>query len=204
FYVLQINSAADNKSCHYPEHAVPHCDSNPCNFTCTDGFAVDLPSNPCSCVCDPPYTTCNGVCGIFPYYSSQPAKHNAINFENSRCLDAACPRGWRMCGIWGCSTFDYECVDVTKDLWSYGGCEIPLHPGDPAGIDCTAIPGVLDVSCWAGRCVVDACEDGFQVSADKSTCIRTPCTGPNAPVFVDNGAGPIKSRQAYGIKIWYN
>lgn len=77
-----------------------------------------------------------------------------------------------------------------------GGCGIPLLPADPTGIDCTAIPGVHDVSCMASRCVVERCKNGFQVSSDRTTCVPTTRTSPNTPVFVNNGGGPFKARDA--------
>lgn len=75
-----------------------------------------------------------------------------------------------------------------------GGCGIPLLSTEPTGVDCTAIPGVLDVSCLASRCVVKRCKSGFQISADETTCVPTTRTSPNVPVFVHNGAGPFKAR----------
>lgn len=54
-----------------------------------------------------------------------------------------------------------------------GGCAIPLTLGSPQGIDCTAIPGVADVACHSGACVVHRCLPGYTVSHDKSFCIHT-------------------------------
>ncbi|KAF8531711.1 hypothetical protein JB92DRAFT_2690761 [Gautieria morchelliformis] len=184
-----INSAADHTECKYPPHAVPVCDSNPCDFTCNDGFTPYPPTYPTSCVCEPPYTVCNGVCGNFPSCSSQRAKRDAGR-------DATCAKGLSVCRIRGRSSFEVECVDVSKNLWSCGGCDIPLHPTDPTGVDCTAIHGVHDVSCLNSRCVVDRCKANFQVNADKTACTPVTSTSPNAHVLVHNGAGRFKARDA--------
>ena len=53
-----------------------------------------------------------------------------------------------------------------------GGCVVPLAYGSPHGIDCTAIPGVADVSCGAGSCIVHRCLPGYTPSLDRSFCIR--------------------------------
>ena len=71
---------------------------------------------------------------------------------------------------------------------SGGGCGFPLRHTDPEGIDCTAIPGVLDVACLSSRCVVHRCKEGFHISPDRSTCIHEPCTSPDdRPFLVHSG-----------------
>ena len=40
------------------------------------------------------------------------------------------------------------------------------------GVDCTAIPGVMDVSCAAGSCMVKRCMPGYFVSIDGTFCVR--------------------------------
>jgi len=182
-----INAAPDHKECTYPEHSVAICSSDdPCGFSCSDGFTPSPPSKPTDCVCEAPNTVCNGVCGDFPSCSSSKAKRDSL------WRDATCPHGWSACGIWGGGRLDYECVDVKKDLWSCGGCSLPLLPTDPIGVDCTTIPGVHDVSCHGNRCVVQRCKDGFNVSGDQTSCVPTTRMLPNNPVFVNNGGVPYK------------
>lgn len=41
------------------------------------------------------------------------------------------------------------------------------------GVDCTAIPGVMDVSCVAGSCIVRRCQPGYVVSLDGSYCLHS-------------------------------
>ncbi len=52
-----------------------------------------------------------------------------------------------------------------------GGCAIPLDESSPDGVDCTAIPGVVDVACRAGSCVVSRCVPGYEVSLDGTFCL---------------------------------
>jgi hypothetical protein len=42
----------------------------------------------------------------------------------------------------------------------------------PKGVDCTALPYVQNVRCSAGRCVVQACVNGYAPSSDHTECIR--------------------------------
>ncbi|WVW82470.1 hypothetical protein I302_104481 [Kwoniella bestiolae CBS 10118] len=55
----------------------------------------------------------------------------------------------------------YECISPKEDLYSCGGCAT-LGTGQ----DCTAIPGVLSVSCAIGQCNVHSCKAGFTLSSD--------------------------------------
>ena len=48
---------------------------------------------------------------------------------------------------------------------------LPLTPFSPIGQDCTALPGVADVSCLSGECVVHRCMPGYSLSRDGSHCI---------------------------------
>lgn len=109
---FQVTSTPGYGQCQYPEHSVPFCGLNPCDFTCTDGFLPSPIINPKDCVCQAPFSVCNGICGIFLSCSSQKAKRD-INWR-----DATCPHGWSACGVFGASRLDYECVDVNNDLWS--------------------------------------------------------------------------------------
>lgn len=53
-----------------------------------------------------------------------------------------------------------------------GGCMVPFGYMPARGVDCTAIPGVMDVACAAGTCVVHRCLPGYIVSQDRSFCVR--------------------------------
>ncbi|KAF8530069.1 hypothetical protein BU17DRAFT_35782 [Hysterangium stoloniferum] len=185
-----INTAGNHRQCTYPDHSVRICDLlNPCQFSCTDGYFASPVINPTSCACPSPFTVCNGVCGVFlSCPSPNPGYKREISWR-----DSACPHGWSTCGVWGDSHLNYECVDVKNDLWSCGGCGIPLLPTDPIGEDCTAIPGVLDVSCQGSRCIVARCKAGYRVSGNRTTC--EPTITHNLPVLLQNGKGPFEARE---------
>lgn len=50
---------------------------------------------------------------------------------------------------------------------------IPFGRTPARGVDCTAIPGVMDVSCVTGSCVVRRCQPGYTVSLDGSYCLHS-------------------------------
>lgn len=49
---------------------------------------------------------------------------------------------------------------------------IPLTAYSPIGKDCSALPGVADVSCLSGACVVRRCRPGYVLALDGTSCIR--------------------------------
>ncbi|OCH90062.1 hypothetical protein OBBRIDRAFT_826179 [Obba rivulosa] len=168
-----VNDAADHQSCTYPDNSSPFCEAgNPCGFTCSNGFTPEPAKNPDSCVCEAPNTVCNGVCGEFKGCSSSSPKRRDPQLRKR----AVCEDGLTPCGVYGWqgqrSSQAWECVDTTSDLESCGGCAVPLHYASPHGIDCTALPGVADVSCNFGSCVVHRCLPGYQVSLDGTFCLR--------------------------------
>jgi hypothetical protein len=48
---------------------------------------------------------------------------------------------------------------------------LPLTPYVPIGQDCTSLPGVADVACIAGECVVHRCLPGYALAHDGSHCV---------------------------------
>jgi hypothetical protein len=91
----------------------------------------------------------------------------------------------------------WECVNIARDLESCeclgrvpgvlhipvhaeidthlsplvgGGCVFPLSAYFPIGVDCTALPGVADVSCLSGRCVVHRCLRDYVPALDGTRC----------------------------------
>ncbi|KAF7793465.1 hypothetical protein EIP86_004577 [Pleurotus ostreatoroseus] len=172
-----VNNAADHKKCTYPDHAVPKCSpTNPCDFTCKDGFTPFPTKNPTECVCSAPFKVCNGICGHFGSVcpSSGPKKREAEVLQ--RRAEASCDVGYTACGVYGWQGFDsteaWECIDTMSDLESCGGCTIAFGRNPARGVDCTAIPGVMDVACAVGSCVVRRCLPGWTVSVDGSYCVR--------------------------------
>ncbi|KAI9439295.1 hypothetical protein H4582DRAFT_129530 [Lactarius indigo] len=164
-----ILESAPKSLCNYPDHSVPMClDGSPCGFTCTDDFTPSPPLNPAACVCSAPNVVCNGKCvapGACP--SSNPLPQRRWVGSGS-CAQMG--HGWAACGVFGGGARAWECVDTAHDLESCGGCVLPLTPYSPIGQDCTALPGVADVACHSGKCIVRRCLPGYVVSHDGTSC----------------------------------
>ncbi|KAM0754392.1 hypothetical protein T439DRAFT_112788 [Meredithblackwellia eburnea MCA 4105] len=91
-------------------------------------------------------------------------------------------RGSRACvGKWGegftaCpvateeGVMAFECVNLKTDVKRCGGCA-----AETGARDCSSIPGVNDVECAAGTCVVNSCNQdlGFTLSANGHECVLT-------------------------------
>ncbi|KAI0800816.1 hypothetical protein C8Q74DRAFT_1192197, partial [Fomes fomentarius] len=162
----QLNKSKDHQKCEYPDNSEAICAKGaPCGFKCKNGFTD---KHPAECVCKPPHTVCNGVCGPFKACPS----HKPWRRDVSR-RKGLCDLGLTACGIYGRAGDAWECIDASTDLESCGGCTIPLDAFSPHGVDCTAIPGVVDVSCRAGSCAVYRCAPGFTVSDDGYFCVAS-------------------------------
>jgi hypothetical protein len=48
----------------------------------------------------------------------------------------------------------------------------PLSAYSPFGKDCSSIPGVADVACLSGECVVRRCLPGYAPALDGNSCVR--------------------------------
>jgi len=159
--------ASFGQTCHYPDHAIPICDaSNPCSFTCDNGFTESPATNPTSCVCDSHNTICNGVCTPSQNCPSGTPAKRAL-----RRRDKKCKKGFAACGVFGGTASQWECVNTMSDLENCGGCALRISPSTRFGTDCSALDGVSDVSCLKGTCVVGRCAAGYKVSKDNSSCI---------------------------------
>ncbi|KAG9028646.1 Dihydroxyacetone synthase [Tulasnella sp. JGI-2019a] len=82
----------------------------------------------------------------------------------------------------------FECINVTKDPESCGGCVAPEgvlqatrtsdygnYEEATGGQDCTAIPGVSATTCRRGQCVIEACRKGYaklREASGKERCIK--------------------------------
>ncbi|KAI1794000.1 hypothetical protein LXA43DRAFT_186797 [Ganoderma leucocontextum] len=167
-----LNSSKNHETCYYPDHADPVCAQGaPCSFNCKDGFKPEPEDWPVDCVCKPPFKVCNGLCGPFKACpSGKPHRRESLRKR------AACGGGMTACGIYGRANGlggAWECINTATDLESCGGCAIPLDTSSPEGVDCTAIPGVADVACRAGSCVVNRCVPGYEVSVDGTFCLAS-------------------------------
>lgn len=117
--------------------------------------------------CPPSHFVCNGQCVSSPCPS---ASARSSRFIKRKFL---CPGGQTACTVPGRGATSWECIDTKSDLESCGGCVLSAFnpPGQQQGRDCTDIPGVFDVSCVEGHCIVDRCMPGFEVSSDGSLCL---------------------------------
>jgi len=166
-----INDAAPNSHCVYPPHSTPICESNdPCGFQCIDGYSPSPAINPRQCICPSPNVICNGKCvphGACP--TNRPANRKRSLVGSGSCTEFG--PGWTACGVYGGGRRAWECVDTTHDLESCGGCTLPLTRYSPIGTDCTSLPGVADVACLAGECVVRRCLRGYTLSIHGNGCV---------------------------------
>jgi hypothetical protein len=122
-------------------------------------------------VCSAPNTVCNGVCSSKSCPTQAPYSKREKRWAGSGACNSR-GGGWMACGVYGGAARAWECLDTDKDLESCGGCDIPLTPYTPRGTDCTALPGVSDVSCRSGACAVERCAQGWTRAADGSHCMR--------------------------------
>ncbi|KAF8896855.1 hypothetical protein CPB84DRAFT_1201937 [Gymnopilus junonius] len=163
---IQIKSGGHG-TCKYPQHSQPQCQfGNPCGFTCTDGYSPYPYSRPTECICSKPYMVCNDRCGLFKGCPSQYYKRG----EASPSYGLNCAKGLTTCPIPGRGGEYFECVNTQNDLESCGGCITPSLPSygyystAKEGADCSALPGVSDVSCVYGKCVVYKCSYGYSLN----------------------------------------
>ncbi|KAI0037172.1 hypothetical protein K488DRAFT_39635, partial [Vararia minispora EC-137] len=150
------------QKCSYPANAIPSCQpGSPCSFRCPPPYV--LQDGQCACSV-PGYTECNDVCGRFPH----------VRIATYAQAAQTCEAYESVCGVHDGAKRGFECLDVTRNLESCGGCMIP-HPFSDGeqianGTDCSAIPSVLSVTCEGGRCAVRDCHAGFRVTADGASC----------------------------------
>ena len=68
----------------------------------------------------------------------------------------------------------------------------PLTAYSPIGKDCSTLPGVADVSCMGGECIVHRCMPGYALAFDGTSCIHI-----SQPEFADLEDMPAN---AYGLE----
>ena len=84
-------------------------------------------------------------------------------------------RTWKAVSIFLCqiSCLVYSSLINTAEIG--GGCVVSsslTHQAD--GVDCTAIQGVSDASCFRGQCIVHQCLPGYEPNALEDSCIEAP------------------------------
>jgi hypothetical protein len=73
---------------------------------------------------------------------------------------------------------------------------LPLTPYTPIGQDCTTLPGVADVSCLAGECVVHRCLRGYVRAHDGTHCVSKDSRISHSYVAEDEG----ELARVYGLE----
>ncbi|KAN0135206.1 hypothetical protein V8E53_007097 [Lactarius tabidus] len=166
--LLKIEESAP--VCNYPGISIPTCvNGDPCGFTCMNGYTPSPSDSPTDCICAAPNIVCNGNCVAQGACPSSQATLQKRWVGSGSCTERG--YGWTACGVFGRGTRAWECVNTELDLESCGGCVFPLTPFSRIGKDCTALPGVADVSCLSGECVVYRCMPGYALSRDGTHCI---------------------------------
>ncbi|KAK7039422.1 insulin-like growth factor binding protein, partial [Favolaschia claudopus] len=115
-------------------------------------------------------TLCGGKCVPGPLCPSPRPSPDRRAYRSGEC-----PRGLTPCAVPGRSFRSWECVDTRNDLESCGGCSFSgLNKAETTGQDCTALPGVADVSCLHGRCTVMKCMPGYDIHHNRTQCVESP------------------------------
>lgn len=146
----------DGLSCCVPKHSPPPNSPPPqCSNgnTWEDATQCCIPSSPSK-----PTSTSKP--------SSTPGHYGYGKRQHTSRDVPACPRGLDACPISGLTSGDYECLDISAELESCGGC---TSVGQ--GQDCTAIKGAWNVGCDRGSCKVYSCFAGFRLSVDGTSCV---------------------------------
>ena len=165
-----------------------------------------------------PNVICNSNCvAPVPCSSSTVANNQRRWVGSGSCTDKG--HGWAACGMFGGAAQAWECVDTARDL---EGCEClawlrvthyknfplqsmwwmraPLTPFSPIGQDCTALPGVADVFCLSGECVVRRCMPGYTLSRDGTHCISTQAHSSPHHVTVPENDEEYMQATRYGLE----
>ena len=79
-----------------------------------------------------------------------------------------------------------------------GGCMFPLTAYSPIGEDCSTLPGVADVSCLGGKCVVPRCLPGYVLALASGRHELHPPQAPHSESRFDY-AEDVPAR-VYGLK----
>ena len=124
---FQINSAAADSNCVYPDYSTPSCDnanSSGCGFQCVDGFTASPSDSPTMCSCEAPSIVCNGQCVLGGSCPSSTLPQMKKRWVGSGSCAEMGPE-WAACGVFGGSSRAWECINTARDLES---CKcLPRH-----------------------------------------------------------------------------
>ncbi|KAF8901214.1 hypothetical protein CPB84DRAFT_986568 [Gymnopilus junonius] len=174
-----VNTSPQAQECAFPQHAHHTCNTNdPCHYECDAPYTLQGGE----CVCAPPYSSCNGVCDLYPQSCGSAVPRSLHKRTNAIVTiaqaKASCRPHETVCGIPGQEkALAFECIDTRSTADSCGGCMTP-HPFFEAqairhtvGQDCTAIAYASSTGCSKERCVVGSCVDGWVPGSDKVSCV---------------------------------
>ncbi|ORX34195.1 hypothetical protein BD324DRAFT_170815 [Kockovaella imperatae] len=150
------NVGGMKSNCNYPTGSTPDSCTD-CHSSCPDGQYV------CGNACISDNDGCSSGQAV------PPKKRDFLSVITT----PRCPSMLTACAVPASSFFtgrNFECLDVMSDIESCGACTFPL-PGEKSGIDCTSIPHTLGVKCHLGKCVIDSCQQGFELSTDGAKCV---------------------------------
>ncbi|KAH7868566.1 uncharacterized protein C8R40DRAFT_819811 [Lentinula edodes] len=192
-----------------PAHAHRACTTeDPCSCTCDSGYI----KSGGECVCPPPNSVCNGVCGHFPHGcggrpSSLPRSLKKRAAQELTFADAQAYCGdKRVCGVPGDSDRAFECIDIKTSDDSCGAC-LYAHPWSQnsvtvGGQDCSTVssPHALSHRCEDGQCVANECAKGYIAGTGgcvpSSRIIPRVALGAPVPVVLPSSATRIDSDTA--------
>lgn len=141
-----------SKSCCKPNQETPSTSTPTCNNSWTWH-----PGKQC---CVPGEST--------PTPSNAPGTQGRKRHAAMRKRTGFCPSNYESCPILDVSgrSTESECLDTRTELTSCGGCT-----SIGKGQDCSAIPYSKVSTCQAGRCVVEKCKAGYEISATGDSCV---------------------------------
>jgi hypothetical protein len=76
---------------------------------------------------------------------------------------------------------------------------LPLTPYVPIGQDCTSLPGIADVACIAGECVVHRCLPGYALARDGNHCVSRQGKISHHSEYEEDKAESVPAR-VYGLE----
>lgn len=173
--LLTSNQGATSRNQCFAPQAGQYKDSAQCPTTCPAGtFSPTGTSSSCTpcgsnSVAPPGSGSCTS-CGVGTAPDATKATctptSTAKPKNTKRKQLALCPKGHRACEVsLGAGRGSVlECVDVSEDISSCGGC-----PGSGAGVDCTLWDDVATAQCLRGKCVY-SCPRGWKLGEDG--CLR--------------------------------
>ncbi|KAI0826601.1 hypothetical protein BC628DRAFT_1410207 [Trametes gibbosa] len=167
-----ISHSPQSQTCTYPDNSQPLCTrDNVCGFTCDSPFTAIGDT----CVC-----TDSDVCSSLQLSARKTSSKSRLAkravIKTTAEAQATCAVHETVCGKYNEIQSGFQCVDVRTNLEICGGCIVPSpfdspKKGSVAGVDCSSIPHVENVSCQAGACAVRSCGDGWTVNKDGTGCI---------------------------------